>query len=558
MAFKIQLRRDLAPRWTANNPVLLLGEFGYEYDSGWAKIGDGQSPWRDLPYFVGGTGPFGAKDFISLEDTPSGYTGSNEYYIRVNPNGTGLEFISLEMVTSLIDIRGATGFEPGDAGKYLRVNSGGTGFEWATIGGGTGGGTYFNDSLTLTKVGGIDSLTTFENVVLDRMWNALLHPEEEPGFETLSINPNGSTGPYIILEVGQNMTPTVNFYWEVRNEDEFKPNTVEIYDIKEDFQIATGLGITGSTPAVYSYSSSVGYNDKDSHTWRFTGIGKNEITFSKDLTVNWYYPIFYGGSSDEFLTNAQIPLLDRVVKPDSDGIYGFVSSLDEFNYICIPEDNSDYDIKGMTVNGIPLVLADSDDGYTSLDSVGLSYLSINPIDINGEIKTYRIYRSKYRIKDPIEIKVSKETLAVGLRLTGKIKPMSESETYPVLDPKYGVDGLRNVSLIGEMYSIPQERRKLGMVVGVGVTGNSGIYYKLIREPGSTLTTSLDWGVFNSGTITYTGGTGSTGGTGTTTISGVTGINIEGGERITVVLTEDPVGVAKYTVDIPQLISGGTA
>ncbi len=54
MAFRIQIRRDTALRWSTNNPVLLQGEFGYETDADCLKIGDGINPWNDLPYLICG------------------------------------------------------------------------------------------------------------------------------------------------------------------------------------------------------------------------------------------------------------------------------------------------------------------------------------------------------------------------------------------------------------------------------------------------------------------------------------------------------------------------
>lgn len=50
MADKIQLRRDLAANWTAANTILAQGELGLELETCRIKIGDGTSPWNDLPY----------------------------------------------------------------------------------------------------------------------------------------------------------------------------------------------------------------------------------------------------------------------------------------------------------------------------------------------------------------------------------------------------------------------------------------------------------------------------------------------------------------------------
>ena len=47
---RIQMRRDTAENWVNYNPVLLAGEPGYEIDTKRFKIGDGITPWANLPY----------------------------------------------------------------------------------------------------------------------------------------------------------------------------------------------------------------------------------------------------------------------------------------------------------------------------------------------------------------------------------------------------------------------------------------------------------------------------------------------------------------------------
>ncbi len=48
--YKIRARRDLAATWTSKNPVLGLGEIGFETDTRKLKIGDGSSSWTVLDY----------------------------------------------------------------------------------------------------------------------------------------------------------------------------------------------------------------------------------------------------------------------------------------------------------------------------------------------------------------------------------------------------------------------------------------------------------------------------------------------------------------------------
>lgn len=50
VATKIQLRRDSAADWTAENPILAEGEVGLESDTGRAKFGDGVTAWNSLSY----------------------------------------------------------------------------------------------------------------------------------------------------------------------------------------------------------------------------------------------------------------------------------------------------------------------------------------------------------------------------------------------------------------------------------------------------------------------------------------------------------------------------
>lgn len=52
---QIQLRRGTAASWTSANPTLAAGEFGFETDTGKAKIGNGVTAWNSLAYSITGT-----------------------------------------------------------------------------------------------------------------------------------------------------------------------------------------------------------------------------------------------------------------------------------------------------------------------------------------------------------------------------------------------------------------------------------------------------------------------------------------------------------------------
>ena len=68
---KIQLRRDTAANWTANDPILLHGEVGIETDTLKIKFGDGVSAWSALGYLVAAASPGGGEGYIQYNNAGS-------------------------------------------------------------------------------------------------------------------------------------------------------------------------------------------------------------------------------------------------------------------------------------------------------------------------------------------------------------------------------------------------------------------------------------------------------------------------------------------------------
>lgn len=52
MPTRIQIRRDTTDRWTSVNPVLGIGEPGYDITAHVLKVGDGATRWLDLPGYI--------------------------------------------------------------------------------------------------------------------------------------------------------------------------------------------------------------------------------------------------------------------------------------------------------------------------------------------------------------------------------------------------------------------------------------------------------------------------------------------------------------------------
>lgn len=63
----IQFKRGKAARWKEQNPVLEAGQPGWVIDENRMKIGDGTTPWSDLPYL----GEDNIQNFATHYDFPS-------------------------------------------------------------------------------------------------------------------------------------------------------------------------------------------------------------------------------------------------------------------------------------------------------------------------------------------------------------------------------------------------------------------------------------------------------------------------------------------------------
>ena len=132
MAYRIVLRRDTSINWTTNNPVLLLGEPGYETDLGGFKIGDGSTSWSDLVYIKNnlsvnsqtGNYTLALTDTNSLVEieSPSNLYFTIPAYSSV-PFNIGTEILLVRGGTGSVGITGATGVTLNSMGNHFDLQS---------------------------------------------------------------------------------------------------------------------------------------------------------------------------------------------------------------------------------------------------------------------------------------------------------------------------------------------------------------------------------------------------------------------------------------------------
>ena len=137
------------------------------------------------------------------------------------------------------------------------------------------------------------------------------------------------------------------------------------------------------------------------------------------------------------------------------------------------------------------------------------------------------------------------SLSGGVEVFGFISPSDTTDTYPVIDPLYGIDGLRNVDLLSDLNTIPTLRRRAGMVVGVS---GGTTYYKLNLPPWTN--TLSDWSIFNSG--------GSSGGTLSGDYLPLSGGTVSGGTQFTNGLSANTISATTYfNLPTDVFVTGGT-
>jgi hypothetical protein len=73
--------------------------------------------------------------------------------------------------------------------------------------------------------------------------------------------------------------------------------------------------------------------------------------------------------------------------------------------------------------------------------------------------------------------MSEFELVGGIGIMGFLSPMDTEDTYAVIDPLYGIDGLRNVDSVEDLNNISFERRRAGMIVGV----SGGFSYYCLKD-----------------------------------------------------------------------------
>ena len=210
--------------------------------------------------------------------------------------------------------------------KSIALPTGGGGTAvYQTGGGGTE--TYTNLTPTAVSIGGIPAGSTFDNMTMQEMWDALLYPYQTPIFS--SFTSSMSTP----IEVGSTIPAgSVTFLWNTTNSSNIAANSIKIDDITAGNTLASGLANTGTTAISISEITNV---MATSHQWKITATNTKGAFLSRTLNVYWQWKIYYGESALTDLTETDVEAL-RVgtLAANVSGNYSFNAG--EYKWICYP------------------------------------------------------------------------------------------------------------------------------------------------------------------------------------------------------------------------------
>ena len=210
--------------------------------------------------------------------------------------------------------------------KSIALPTGGGGTAvYQTGGGGTE--TYTNLTPTAVSIGGIPAGSTFDNMTMQEMWDALLYPYQTPVFS--SFTSSMSTP----IEVGSTIPAgSVTFLWNTTNSSNIAANSIKIDDITAGNTLASGLANTGTTAISISEITNV---MATSHQWKITATNTKGAFLSRTLNVYWQWKIYYGESALTDLTETDVEAL-RVgtLAANVSGNYSFNAG--EYKWICYP------------------------------------------------------------------------------------------------------------------------------------------------------------------------------------------------------------------------------
>jgi hypothetical protein len=271
---------------------------------------------------------------------------------------------------------------------------------WVAINGGGGGGTYTGASPTTITVGGLPAGSGISGQTYTQIFQSILVPYVSPTFSSFNIS--GQTNP---IEVGTTISGVQSFVFGFTNIGNVQANTLTIRDITAATNLVTGAPITSPQSANVG---SILNNSPATHSWQGIATNTNSVVFnSASYTVSWLFRRFSGTSTNTTLTGAQVLALANSqlnanilqTTTFAPGGYKYFVWSDTFAPPTASTGFKD------TSNNLPVSMAGSAEGFTSVDANGWHYTTIS-ITSNGVTYPCKMYRTLNQLGSTVTVQVS--------------------------------------------------------------------------------------------------------------------------------------------------------
>lgn len=217
-----------------------------------------------------------------------------------------------------------------------------------------------------------------------------------PTFSTFTMT--GQTNP---VEVGTTLTGSKTFTWATTNSSNILSNSIEITQGSD--VLASSLATSGSTSATIT---DVQKTTAGSQIWTITGTDTNNDVFNRNYTINWYWRMYYGTSTDPTLDEAGIEgLVSSQLSSTGAGTYSLAAG--GYKYFCYPTslpaatafiDNNTQFLVSMA--------AAADNAAYSNTANGYSYAIVSVTNSLSQTTNYRVYRTRNQLGGSITVRIT--------------------------------------------------------------------------------------------------------------------------------------------------------
>jgi hypothetical protein len=177
------------------------------------------------------------------------------------------------------------------------------------------------------EVGGYEVGTTFLDQDNDDMWDGLLYPYQYPAFTGFLISGQTTT-----LECGVDVAGGVRtFLWSTSNPSNIQTNIIDVFNVTGGF-VPIGLGLANDgTEDLDIGAAKVQTVHNLTWVWRINALNSKGQNFSRDYTVRWYSPTYYGVSAPA-ATVTTIQGMTKAVQAKANRTYAFSPTVQVFYY----------------------------------------------------------------------------------------------------------------------------------------------------------------------------------------------------------------------------------